>query len=114
MRAHRTTGLTDDQFEELMRRVEQRMVWHRPSGRPRKLTLRQAVKCVLMYFRNNLTEEVIAELVFVDQAAISRAIRDLEGVIADVLEEFIPDHDLTCTGDVSLHVLPGCLRWPGR
>lgn len=44
-----------------------------------------------MYFRTNVTEEVIAELLFVDQSTISRAISDLEGILADVLEEFVPD-----------------------
>ncbi|MPY81566.1 MAG: transposase, partial [Actinophytocola sp.] len=43
-----------------------------------------------MYFKNNITEEVIAELLFVDQSTISRAISDLEEVIADVLDEFVP------------------------
>lgn len=91
MRGNRTTGLTGEQFDELVTRIERRVVWARGSGRPRRLTLRQAVKVVLMYFKNNITEEVIAELLFVDQATISRAINDLEGVIADVLEEFVPD-----------------------
>lgn len=44
-----------------------------------------------MYFRTNVTEEVIAELLFVDQSTISRAISDLEGVIAEVLDEFVPE-----------------------
>src|SRR4051812_8683982 len=44
-----------------------------------------------MYFKTNVTEELIGELLFVDQSTISRAISDLEGIIADVLEEFVPD-----------------------
>jgi hypothetical protein len=91
LQGNRTTGLTGEQFDELVARIEKRVVWDRGIGRPRQLTLRQAVKSVLMYFKNNITEEVIAELLFVDQATISRAISDLEGVIADVLEEFVPD-----------------------
>lgn len=44
-----------------------------------------------MYFKTNVTEDVIAELMFVDQSTVSRAISNLESVIADVLEEFVPD-----------------------
>ncbi len=36
-------------------------------------------------------EDVIGELLFVDQSTISRVIAELEGVIADVLAEFVPD-----------------------
>lgn len=44
-----------------------------------------------MYFRTNVTEEVIAELLFVDQSTISWMISDLEGVITEVLAEFVPN-----------------------
>jgi hypothetical protein len=49
------------------------------------------VKAVVMYFRTNVTEELIAELLFVDQSTISRVISDLEGIIAEVLNDFVPD-----------------------
>ena len=86
-----TTGLTAEQFDELVARVEECVVWSAGIGRPRQLTLRQAIKATVMYFKTNVTEEVIAELLFVDQPTISRAISDLEGVIAEVLAEFVPD-----------------------
>ena len=91
MRANVTTGLTTEQFDELVARVEERVVWDSGIGRPRQLTLRQAVKVTIMYFKTNVTEELIGELLFVDQSTISRAISDLEGIIAEVLEEFVPD-----------------------
>jgi hypothetical protein len=86
-----TTGLTQVQFDELAARVGECVVWDRGRGRPKGLTLRQAVKVTVMYLRTNVTEELIAELLFVDQSTISRVISDLEGVIAEVLEEFVPD-----------------------
>lgn len=91
MRRQATTGLTPEQFDELVARIEQCVVWDCGRGRPRGLTLRQAVKATVMYFRTNVTEEVIAELLFVDQSTISRVISDLEGVIAEVLDECVPD-----------------------
>ena len=86
-----TTGLTSEQFDELVDRVGECVIWDCGRGRPKQLTLRQAVKVVVMYFRTNVTEELIAELLFVDQSTISRAISDLEGVIAKVLDDFVPD-----------------------
>jgi hypothetical protein len=86
-----TTGLTPEQFDKLITRIEERIAWERGTGRSRGLTLRQAVKATIMYFRTNITEEVIGELLFVDQSTISRAISDLEGLIAEVLDEFVPD-----------------------
>jgi hypothetical protein len=59
-----TTGLTPEQFDEFVTRVGQRLVWDCGRGRPRELTLRQAVKAVVMYLRTNISEEVIAELLF--------------------------------------------------
>ena len=91
MRTNATTGLTAEQFDELVARIEERVVWDSGIGRPRQLTLRQAVKATLMYFKTNITEDVIGELLFVDQSTISRAISDLEEIIAEVLEEFVPD-----------------------
>ena len=86
-----TIGLTSEQFDELVNRVGQRLVWDSGQGRPRELTLRQAVKTVVTYFRTNITQEVIAELLFVDQSTISRAISDLEEIIAEALDEFVPE-----------------------
>jgi hypothetical protein len=91
LRRQATTGLTPEQFDELVARIERRVIWDCGQGRPRGLTLRQAVKATVMYFRTNVTEEVIAELLFVDQSTISRVISDLEGVIAVVLDEYVPD-----------------------
>jgi Helix-turn-helix of DDE superfamily endonuclease len=44
------------------------------------------MKATIMYFKTNVTEELIGELLFVDQSTISRAISDLEDVIAEALE----------------------------
>jgi len=60
------------------------------------------VKAVVMYFRTNITEELIGELLFVDQATISRTISDLEEVIADVLDEFVPDLAAQTNGRVAV------------
>jgi hypothetical protein len=89
-------------------RVEQRIVWDCGRGRPRKLTLPQAVKAVVMYFRTNVTEELIGELLFVDQSTISRSISDLEEIIAEALDEFIPDPSEEIAGRIGMGIHFGC------
>jgi Helix-turn-helix of DDE superfamily endonuclease len=97
-----TTGLTSEQFDELVERVGERIVWDYGRGRPRELTLHQAVKAVVMYFRTNITQELIAELLFVDQSTISRAISDLEEIIAEALDEFVPELPEEIDGRVAI------------
>ena len=107
-----TTGLTPEQFNELIDRVGQRLVWDSGRGRPRELTLRQAVKAVIMYFRINVTQEVIAELLFVDQSTISRVISDLEEIIAEALDEFVPELPEEIEGRVAVVDGSLCPCWP--
>ena len=91
MPSHRTTGLSPDQFTELCRRVRGHVgAWNAPTGRPRALALGQAVKATVMYFKNNLTQEVIAELLAVSQATVSRVIAEIEPVIGQVLAKDVP------------------------
>jgi hypothetical protein len=47
-------------------------------GRHRQLTFQRAVKATIIYFKTNVTEEVIGELLFVDQSTVSRAIGELD------------------------------------
>lgn len=91
MRSHRTVGLSRIQCHELLRRVERLIDWDKPTGRPRKLTLTQALKATLMYFKNNLTQEVIAELLGVSQSVVSDTIATLEKAIEQALTEFVRD-----------------------
>jgi hypothetical protein len=113
LRGQATTGLSPEQFDELCERIDEAIVWDCGIGRPPALTLRQAVKATVMYLRTNITEEVIAELLFVDQSTISRTISDLEGVIADVLGEFVPVLTEEAPGRVTVvdgSLLP-CWSW---
>ena len=108
-----TTGLTSEQFDELVDRFGQRLDWDSGRGRPRELTLRQAVKAVVTYFRTNVTQEVIAELLFVDQSTISRASSDLEEIIAEALNEFVPELPEKIQGRVGVvdGALCPCWSW---
>ncbi|MDS1271797.1 transposase family protein [Lipingzhangella sp. LS1_29] len=64
-----------------------------------------------MYFKTNVSVELIAELLFVDQATISRAICELKEPIADVLHEFVPDPADEVDGRVGVVDGPLCPSW---
>jgi hypothetical protein len=88
--SHRTTGLSSEQFVDLCVWVSEEIGrWHPVAGRRRALSLNQAVKATVMYFKNNLTQEVIAELLDVAQSTVPRYIAALESVIMTVLNDFV-------------------------
>jgi hypothetical protein len=79
------------------------------------LTLAQAVKATTMYFKNNITQDVIAELLEVSQPTVSRVIADLEPVIGSVLAEYVPDLGEATAARVVLvdGTLAPCWSWAG-
>jgi hypothetical protein len=99
--SHRITGLDDEQIEELVTRLETRIEWNREKGRPRKLTLRQTLCAILLYERQNMTQEVIGWVYGVSQAYVSTMTTFLEPHIEAALEEFVPDPADTVAGRVS-------------
>lgn len=114
MSSHRTTGLDDEQFDELLARVEEQITWDAGTGRPRALTLRQALKATLLYKRHNMTEEVIADIYDVSQGLISAVINTLETIIAEVLASFVPDPVDAVAGRVVLVDGTLCPCWSWR
>jgi YD repeat-containing protein len=116
VRTNRTIGLSQVQFDELLRRVGELITWDKGVGRPHRLTLAQGLKATLMYFKNNVTEEVIAELLFVSQSVVSETISTLEGVIVEALKDDEPDlagglEARVAVIDGSLHP---CWSWSGE
>jgi hypothetical protein len=107
----RTTGLSSEQFTDLCGWVAEEIgAWQPASGRRRALSLNKAVKATVMYFKNNLTQEVIAELLDVAQSTISRCIAALEPVIAAVLQDFVPsDAEVSAMAGARVTVVDGSL-----
>src|SRR6476646_2944410 len=95
LRYQRTLGLDAEQLEELHMRTEDILPepWDKGTGRPKKLTLRQAIAVTLMYNRQNIPEEVIGDIFGVSQSVVSNVITTLTPLIADATEEFRPDTD---------------------
>jgi len=58
------SGLTCEQLDELEERVAELFTepWDKGTGRPRELTLREALIVSCGYARSNITEEIWAEI----------------------------------------------------
>ena len=115
------TGLSEEQFDTLVGMVAQALVkpWRSPVGRPRELDLREAVFVTLVYARHNVTEELLAAFMGVDQSQISRMIIALTPVIETVTAPYLPteqDAVEALTGQVALvdGSLAPCWSWSGR
>ena len=93
MRYHRTFGLDAEQLDELEELIEELLTepWDKGIGRPKSLSLREAIMVTLLYTRQNLIEEVIADLFGVAQSTASEIITDFTPLIAQATEEFRPD-----------------------
>jgi hypothetical protein len=93
LRYHRTFGLDAEQLDELEERIENVLPkpWDKGTGRPKSLALREAIMVALLYERQNITEEVIADVFGVSQGTISEIIKKFTPLVARATEEFRPD-----------------------
>ena len=93
LRYHRTFGLDAEQLDELEARIEDILPdpWEKGTGRPKSLSLREAIMATLLYKRQNMIEEVIADLFGVSQGTVSEIITEFTPLIAQATEEFRPD-----------------------
>ena len=114
LRYQRTLGLDAEQLEELHMRIEDILPepWVKGTGRPKKLTLRQAIAVTLMYNRQNIAEEVIGDIFGVSQSVVSSVITTLTPLIADAAEEFRPDIDEAMQVTKGRLVLVDGTLWP--
>ena len=89
MRYHRTFGLDAEQLDELQELIEELLAepWDKRIGRPKSLSLREAIIVTLLYTRQNLIEEVIADLFGIAQATVSEIITKFTPLIAQATEE---------------------------
>ena len=76
-----TTGLTDDEFDELLAWLREEGV----EGYPPILGLSGSLRATLMYLRQNLVQAVIGEILGVSQPTVSRAIKALTEALSRTL-----------------------------
>ena len=114
MRYQRTCGLDGEQLDELCARVEDLLEepWDKPVGRPKALTLCDAVLVALMYERQNITEEVLADFFGVSQGTVSNAVVELTPLIADATAGFVPDEQAATEVVKGRKVLVDGALWP--
>ena len=108
-----TTGLTDDEFDELLAWLREEGV----EGYPPILGLSGSLRATLMYLRQNIVQAVIGEILGVSQPTVSRAIKALTEALSRTLTvllltaEEVPE-DCDCRGGRHPPPLPGLARPP--
>ncbi|MGH9567530.1 MAG: transposase family protein [Candidatus Angelobacter sp.] len=114
MRFDRMSGLDDEQLDELEARVAELFdePWDKGNGRPRELTLREALIVASGYARNNITEEIWAEIFDVNQSTISRNITLLTPLIDEATAEFRPSADEAAEATRGAIALVDGTLWP--
>ena len=108
------SGLTAEQLDDLEHRVGELLEtpWDKRTGRPRELTLREALAVASGYARNNMTEEVWADIFDVDQSTISRCITALTPLIAEATAEFRPSAEDAAEATRDAVALVDGTLWP--
>jgi hypothetical protein len=108
------SGLDSAQLDELEQMVRELFEepWDKGEGRPRELTLREALIVTCGYLRQNIIEDVWAEIFGLAQSTISRYITFLTPFIEKATEEDRPvAEDAAETTRGSIALVDGTL-WP--
>jgi hypothetical protein len=115
------SGLNAEQLDELEYRVTELLEepWDKEEGRPRELTLREALVVTCGYLRQNIVEDVWADIFGVAQSTVSRYITFLTPVVEKAAEEDRPtaeDAAEATRGAVALvdGTLWPCWSWDGE
>ena len=114
MRFDRMSGLDSAQLDELEQMVSELLEepWDKGEGRPRELALREALIVTCGYMRQNIVEDVWAEIFDVAQSTISRYITLLTPLVEKATEEDRPTaEDAAEATEGSIALVDGTL-WP--
>jgi hypothetical protein len=86
------SGLDSEQLDELVWRIEDQLEepWHKGIGRPKDLSLREAVVVACGYMRQNIAQEVWAEIFDASQPVISSIITKFTPLVEAATEEDRP------------------------
>ena len=92
LRFERMSGLDEAQLDELEYRVAGLLEqpWDKGEGRPRELSLREALVVTCGYLRQNIIEDVWADIFDVDQSTVSRYITFLTPLVEKATQEDRP------------------------
>ena len=114
MRFERMSGLDEDQLDELECRVSGLLEepWDKEEGRPRELTLREALIVTCGYMRQNIIEDVWAGIFDVAQSTISRYITLLTPFVEKATEGDRPTAEDAAETTRNAIVLVDGTLWP--
>jgi hypothetical protein len=108
------SGLDKEQISELEYRVTELLEepWDKGRGRPRELTLREALIVTCGYLRQNIIEDVWADVFDIDQATISRYITFLTPLVDKTTEEDRPTPEAAAEATRDAIALVDGTLWP--
>ena len=108
------SGLDEVQLDELEYRVAGLLEepWDKGAGRPRELTLREALVVTCGYLRQNIIEDVWADIFDVDQSTISRYITFLTPLVENATEEDRPTEEDAAEATRDAIALVDGTLWP--
>jgi hypothetical protein len=88
LRVERMSGLNEEQLDEMECRVTELLgrPWQKGRGRRRGLSLREAIVVTCGYLRQNIIEDVWADIFGVSQSTISRYITLLTPLVEAATE----------------------------
>ena len=114
MRFERMSGLDEEQLDEIETRVAElcEEPWHKNTGRPRQLTFREAIVVTCGYMRQNIVEDVWADIFDVDQSTISRIITLLTPLVEEAIAEFRPSPEEAAEATRGAIALVDGTLWP--
>lgn len=115
------SGLNEEQLDELELRVSALLEqpWDKGAGRPKELTLREALVVTCGYARHNIVEEVWADIFDVNQSTVSRYLTILTPLVDQATADARPNAEdaAEATRDVIALVdgaLWPCWSWAGE
>lgn len=108
------SGLDEVQLDELQERVSELLEepWDKETGRPHQLTLREALIVTCGYARQNIIEDVWAEIFDVTQPTISRYITLLTPLVEQATEEDRPTAEEAAEATRDAIALVDGALWP--
>jgi DDE superfamily endonuclease/Helix-turn-helix of DDE superfamily endonuclease len=114
LRFERMSGLDEKQLSELEYRVAGLLgePWDKGEGRPRVLTLREALVVTSGYLRQNIVEDVWADIFDADQSTISRYITFLTPFVEKATEEDWPTEEDAAGATKDVIALVDGTLWP--
>ena len=108
------SGLDEEQLSELEYCVAEllKAPWDKGEGRPRELALREALVVTCGYLRQNIVEDVWADIFDVDQSTISRYITLLTPLVEKATEDDQPTAEDAAEATRNAIALVDGTLWP--